>query len=162
MRLRHTTWLLRIIVTLIYRYGIFVCFTLLLNLSNHVVIFRGYCQDGPTATDCYVFVGCDLSFPSISFPDTYLHMLRLDLNFTELTTIDDVRRSPFVYSGMFWDEDLRYDRYLFQVEYIPWNSSAYCYNFSFRIRDIQTEDAGTYHVNLRGIYYDWTAGPMLF
>ncbi|XP_071841147.1 uncharacterized protein [Apostichopus japonicus] len=89
-------------------------------------------------------------------------MLRLDLNFTELTTNDDVRRSPFVYSGMFWDEDLRYDRYLFQVEYIPWNSSAYCYNFSFRIRDIQTEDAGTYNVNLRGIYYDWTAGPMLF
>ncbi|XP_071841203.1 uncharacterized protein [Apostichopus japonicus] len=139
----------------------------LITLSHSGAIDCDYhCQDGSTvnSTDCYVVVSCDLLFPNISFSYKYKYkLLRLNLNFTELVTDDAVPPAPFLYSGTFrLYEDHTYDRYLFQVEYLLWNLSGDFYEFSFRIRDIQPGDAGTYHVSLLGTdYYDGTVGPIL-
>ncbi|XP_071841022.1 uncharacterized protein [Apostichopus japonicus] len=139
-------------------------FLITLSLSEDIECDY-HCQDGPTvnSTDCHVVVGCDLSFPNISFSYASIFVLRLDLNFTELATDDADHQTPFLYSGTFrWYEDHTYDRYLFQVEYLLRNSSGEFYVFSFLIRDIQPGDAGTYHVNLTEIdYYDGTDGPIL-
>ncbi|XP_071839895.1 uncharacterized protein [Apostichopus japonicus] len=121
-----------------------------------------HCQDGPTvkSTDCYVVVGCDLSFPSISLSYEYRYIFRLDLNFTELATDDAVPRAPFLYSGIFWYyEDHNYDRYLFKAENLYCNYRHYCYNFYFSILNIQLDDAGTYQVDLKSTNSDSTAGP---
>lgn len=111
-----------------------------------------HCQHEPSVrtTDCYAVVGCDFSFPNLSFSYTYhIYIVKLQFNYTGTSQNEELSRSILSYSEVFWAYKAHtVNRYIFQVEYSHGENPMYFYDFAFGILGLQPEDAGTYRVSL--------------